>query len=214
MPVMNLPSAPLEGTALKALTLEDMAALALALPAEGLKNLASPLRKPALSTLAAHGAPSLRTVILRGMDRGACRLTMFTDARSAKVAEIEAEPRAAMLFYDPISDIQARFSGKAEIHRKGALADKAWADAAPPSRRAYLAEAAPGMVAPGPVSGLPRDVEGIIPPLERLEEGRTNFALIEFIFDEADIVVLSRSGHRRARIRFSADTARGEWLYP
>lgn len=214
MPGIELPAAPLEGAALKGLTLEDMAGLALAMPAEGVKNPSSPLRKPALSTLAADGSPSVRTVILRGFERPSRRLTVFTDARSHKVAEIAADPRAALLFYDPVSDIQARLSGRAAIHREGPLADGAWESAAPPSRRAYLAEAAPGTPSPDPVSGLPRDVEGVIPSLERLEEGRRNFALLEFIFEEADIVVLSRSGHRRARIRFRADAARGEWLYP
>ncbi|WP_421859983.1 pyridoxamine 5'-phosphate oxidase family protein [Parvibaculum sp.] len=214
MPVMDFPSMPLEGEALRVLTLGDMAALALALPAAGLENAASPLRKPALSTLAADGAPAMRTVILRALEREARRFSFFTDARSHKVAEIAADPRASLLFYDPACDIQARFSGKAAIHRQGSLADAAWASAAPPSRRAYLAEAAPGALSSGPVSGLPQDVEGIIPPLERLEEGRGHFALLEFIFEEADILVLSRSGHRRARIRFSADAARGEWLYP
>ncbi len=49
---------------------------------------------------------------------------------------------------------------------------------------------------------------------DRLEEGRSNFALVEFIFDEADIVVLSRAGNRRARIRYEAERARAEWLVP
>lgn len=214
MAEIELPAAPLEGEALRGLTLDDMTALALALLEEGVKNPASPLRKPALSTLSADGAPAVRTVILRGVDLAARRLAMFTDARSHKVAEIGAEPRAAMLFYDSVSDIQLRLSGRAAIHRAGPLADAGWASAAPPSRRAYLAKAAPGTPSPDPVSGLPRDVEGVIPSMERLEEGRRNFALLEFIFEEADVVVLSRSGHRRARIRFSADTARGEWLVP
>ncbi len=209
-----VPSVPCEGDALRALTLGDMAGLALALPKEGVENARSPLRKPAFATLTEEGGPAVRTVFLRGMDAGSRRLTAFTDARSCKVAELERDPRAALLFYDPLSDIQVRLTGRSAIHRTGELVGRAWESAAPSSRRAYLVMAPPGSPSAAPVSGLPEDVEGIIPPLERLEEGRLNFALLEFIFEEADVVVLSRTGHRRARIRFSADAARGAWLVP
>ena len=209
-----LPEAPLEGEALRKLGLADMTALALAMLREGAMNAASPLRKPALSTISAEGAPTLRTVFLRGFDPAERRLDIFTDARSPKAAEIAAEPRAAMLFYDPVPDIQLRLSGRAAVHRRGAAADAAWSGAALSSRRAYLVTTPPATPSPEPVSGLPLDVEGIIPPLERIEEGRANFALLEFVFAEADILVLSRTGHRRARIRFSADAAQGEWLVP
>src|SRR5690606_26378712 len=128
-----------------------------------------------------------------------------------KIAEIARDPRASLVFYDPRCDIQVRFSGRVEA--RVADAD-AWNGAAPPSRRAYLVTAPPGTPSPAPVSGLPPDAEGVIPPLERLEEGRNNFALVEFIFDEADIVVLSRSGNRRARIRYDADGSQAEWLVP
>lgn len=212
--VASLPSGPCEGEVLRALTLDDMAGLALALPREGVENARSPLRKPTFATLAAEGGPAVRTVFLRGMDAPARRLTAFTDARSRKVAEIERDPRAALLFYDPLSDIQVRLTGRSAIHRAGEPADNAWESAAPSSRRAYLVTAPPGSLSAGPVSGLPADVEGVIPPLEKLEEGRKNFALLEFIFEEADVVVLSRTGHRRARIRFSAVAAQGEWLVP
>jgi 3-hydroxyisobutyrate dehydrogenase len=209
-----VPSVPCEGDALRALTLGDMAGLALALPKEGVENARSPLRKPAFATLTEEGGPAVRTVFLRGMEAGSRRLTAFTDARSCKVAELERDPRAALLFYDPLSDIQVRLTGRSAIHRTGELVGRAWESAAPSSRRAYLVTAPPGSPSAAPVSGLPEDVEGIIPPLERLEEGRLNFALLEFIFEEADVVVLSRTGHRRARIRFSADAARGAWLVP
>ncbi|MEP0706962.1 MAG: pyridoxamine 5'-phosphate oxidase family protein [Parvibaculum sp.] len=208
---IELPCAPLEGEALQALSLAEMTAFARALPADGAENPASPLRKPALATISADGAPAVRTVILRSVDAGRRAFGIFTDARSSKVAEIARDSRASLLFYDPRCDIQVRFSGRAAA-RVGE--ESAWASAAPPSRRAYLVTAPPGTPSPGPVSGLPPDAEGVIPPLERLEEGRSNFALVEFIFDEADIVVLSRAGNRRARIRYEAERARAEWLVP
>jgi len=205
--------APFEGAALRALTLADMAALAFALLEEGAADASSPLRKPAFATLSASGAPAVRTVILRKFDPQARMLELFTDARSAKVAELEREPRASMLFYDPRRDVQLRLMGSA-VPLTGAPAADAWEAAGLPSRRAYLAVAAPGASSDGPTSGLPPEVEGIVPSAERLEEGRVNFALIRFGFDEADLVVLSRSGHRRARIRWPANVQAIEWLVP
>lgn len=205
--------APFEGEVLRGLTLEDMAALAFELPKEGAEDTSSPLRKPALATVAATGAPALRTVILRSFDGKARLIELFTDRRSSKVAELEREPRASMLFYDPRRDVQLRLTGEA-VPLTGAAATEAWERAGLPSRRAYLAVAAPGTASIGPTSGLPPEVEGMIPSADRLEEGRVNFALIRFGFDEADVVVLSRSGHRRARIRWPSETAVMEWLVP
>lgn len=205
--------APFEGEALRALTLDDMAALAFELPAEGARDASSPLRKPALATVAATGAPALRTVILRGFDGEARLIELFTDTRSSKVAELEREPQASMLFYDPRRDVQLRLTGRA-VPLTGPAAAEAWERAGLPSRRAYLAVAAPGTASMAPTSGLPPEVEGIIPSADKLEEGRVNFALIRFGFDQADVVVLSRSGHRRARIRWPSDTAIMEWLVP
>ncbi|MEQ8281835.1 MAG: pyridoxamine 5'-phosphate oxidase family protein [Parvibaculum sp.] len=204
---------PFEGAALRALTLADMAALAFVLLEEGAADAGSPLRKPALATLSARGAPAVRTVILRKFDAPARMLELFTDARSAKIAELAREPRASMLFYDPRRDVQLRLTGSA-VPLTGAPAADAWEAAGLPSRRAYLAVSAPGTASESPTSGLPPEVEGIVPSAERLEEGRVNFALIRFGFDEADLVVLSRSGHRRARIRWPADAPSLEWLVP
>tara|TARA_R110002110_G_scaffold79145_11_gene207076 strand:- start:8910 stop:9569 length:660 start_codon:yes stop_codon:yes gene_type:complete len=207
----SLPQVPFEGEGLKALTLNDMAALALALPAEGVENPASPLRKPVLASLSALGGPAVRTVILRSLDHAARRLGFFTDARSAKAAEIARDPRVCVLFYDPRMDIQVRLSGNAEVH---VASPSAWQSAPPSSRRAYLVTAPPGTVLGAPASGLPAGLDGTLPSLEMLEEGRANFALIDVTFHEADIVVLSRTGHRRARIRWQTEGVRMAWLVP
>jgi len=207
----SLPQAPLEAAEIGALTLTQMSAFASALIADGLENPSSPLRKPALATVGAGGLPAVRTVILRFADEAHRTLGFFTDARSPKVAELQQNPRAALLFHDPRCDMQLRLSGRAEIR----VGDEvAWARAAAPSRRAYLVTAAPGTLSPGPVSGLPSDVEGIIPPLGRLEEGRANFALIEFRVEERDMLILSRAGNRRARFRLEGGREAASWLVP
>jgi pyridoxine/pyridoxamine 5'-phosphate oxidase len=53
----------------------------------------------ALATVDGTGAPSVRSIILRDCDPDAGTVAFATDARSAKVAEIGAQPRVALTFW-------------------------------------------------------------------------------------------------------------------
>jgi pyridoxamine 5'-phosphate oxidase len=66
----------------------------------------------ALATSTADGAPSVRMVLLKGADeRG---FVFFTGYASRKAAELEANPRAALLFHwDPLGR-QVRVEGRVE----------------------------------------------------------------------------------------------------
>jgi pyridoxamine 5'-phosphate oxidase len=62
-----------------------------------------------LATATADGAPSARIVLLKAFDeRG---FVFFTDYRSLKGAELEANPRAALVFYWAELDRQVRITG-------------------------------------------------------------------------------------------------------
>ncbi|HET7600179.1 MAG TPA: pyridoxamine 5'-phosphate oxidase [Gemmatimonadales bacterium] len=62
-----------------------------------------------LATADASGAPSARMVLLKGADaRG---FSFFTDHRSQKGRELEANPRAALVFYWGELDRQVRVTG-------------------------------------------------------------------------------------------------------
>lgn len=62
-----------------------------------------------LATAGADGAPSARIVLLKGFDeRG---FVFFTDYRSSKGAELEANPRAALVFYWGELERQVRVTG-------------------------------------------------------------------------------------------------------
>ena len=76
---------------------------------------ASQLREPNAMTLATatpDGVPSARIVLLKGVDeRG---FVFFTDYRSRKGAELEANPRAALVFHWAELERQVRVSGHVE----------------------------------------------------------------------------------------------------
>ena len=68
--------------------------------------------KMALATASADGAPSARMVLLKGADgRG---VTFFTHYTSRKGRELEANPRAALLFYWEPLGRQVRIEGGVE----------------------------------------------------------------------------------------------------
>jgi pyridoxamine 5'-phosphate oxidase len=63
----------------------------------------------ALATATADGAPSARMVLLKGFDeRG---FVFYTDYRSRKAAELEANPRAALTFWWGELERQVRITG-------------------------------------------------------------------------------------------------------
>jgi pyridoxamine 5'-phosphate oxidase len=63
----------------------------------------------ALATATPDGRPSLRMVLMKGVDeRG---MTFFTNYGSRKAGELEANPRAALLFYWPGLGRQVRIEG-------------------------------------------------------------------------------------------------------
>lgn len=65
-----------------------------------------------LATASADGAPDARTVLLKGVDgRG---LSFYTDYRSAKGRQLDANPRATLVFWWAELERQVRVSGRVE----------------------------------------------------------------------------------------------------
>jgi len=173
-----------------------------------------PFCKPILATVDEKGAPKARITILRDLVWNTQRLRLHTDARSSKVQEIAARPSVSLAFYDPGAEVQIQLSGRAEVHLHDEYADKAWAGASPSSLRAYLGNALSGASSQTPLSGLPLDVEGLIPPADRIAQGRKNFAAVEVVFEQIDWLFLSPFGNRRARFEMTREKWVGTWLVP
>src|SRR3954462_144161 len=63
----------------------------------------------ALATATREGSPSVRMVLLKGVDQRG--FVFFTDYRSQKGVELENNPRAALVFYWPELERQVRGTG-------------------------------------------------------------------------------------------------------
>ena len=164
----------------------------------------SPLHTPTLASLDETGAPTLRTVVLRGFDADARRLRFHTDRRSDKARGIARDPRVMMHFYDATLHIQIRVAGHATLHLDDAVADVAWAASRASSRMCYAAPDASGAIVPIPPAA-PKDSD----------IGRPHFAAVVIGFHRLEWLWLAAAGHQRAR--FSWDEAgqlSADWIAP
>lgn len=177
-------------------------------------NPAAPMRLPVVATSGQQGTPSARTVVLRSVDELKHELVFYTDRRSVKYLEIEAQPRLSFVFYDPADQTQIRMVANAELHTEDDVADGAWAACPLSSRRAYLSQRGPGTTVPDPVSGLPGDLDTRLPTKAETEVGRAHFAVVVCTVLSVDWLDLNQSGHRRAVYQRSGDRYLGRWVIP
>ena len=160
----------------------------------------------ALASVNGRGGPALRTVVLRSADPEARRLEIHTDRRSAKIAEIEADPAVALLLYEAADEVQIRVEGRAALLPPGPDLDAAWAATPGPIRAAYRMPGPPGTLIADPA--LPP------PSREGTEEGRENFAVIVLTVDRIDWVRLDPGADRRALFDWTGGALKANWLIP
>jgi len=180
---------------------------------------------PVLGTTASGAGrdrPELRTVVLRWVNQDQHVVGCHTDARSPKVAELDATGWAAWLFYDPGLKLQLRVSGPTVVERDTPRADERWAASTLSSRRCYLAPGGPSSVIdePGsdPPPNLPESVRDRVPTQAEAEPGRANFASIATTITRMEVLSLAHDGHERLSVRWPGDDPSAEprwaWLLP
>jgi len=187
--------------------------LAWAMLEAGATSSKQPFHTLVLATVGADGAPQARTVVLREADRSNRLLRANTDARSCKAHELGRDSRAQLLFYDAGAKVQVRATARAQVLTGGDVWATTWAATPPGSRVCYLAENAPGSIAPEPKSGLPPFADHgrrVAPDL--LETGAAHFAVMRFDVEAIDWLYLHSHGHRRALFDYTRGTS--NWVAP
>ncbi len=135
-----------------------------------------------------------RAVVLRGVDSVRHRLTVFTDARAAKVAQLAAHPLGTLVFWSPALGLQLRVRARLQVHHDGLAVSSQWARLKlSPAANDYLSVQAPGSVLDNAMGARGQ---------------RAHFALIVAQVQSVDWLELHAQGHRRAR--FAGDA--GIWL--
>jgi pyridoxine/pyridoxamine 5'-phosphate oxidase len=148
-------------------------------------------RTPVLATVGLDGAPRARVLVLRKVEPGAGLLWLHTDVRASKIAELRAEPRAALTFWDSRRALQLRVEGLARIESDPAVLAEAWARVPEGSRRNYATVAAPG-------SRLTDDAA-------YLADGAANFAVIAMRVERLEWLWLGPVVHQRGESRRGTD---------
>ena len=184
-------------------------------------------RTPTLATVDAQGLPQARTVVLRACDEHAVSMTVFTDARSPKVRELQQHPGASLLFWSTRLQMQLRVQVKAQVMLDGPLVDAAWNRVKQgPAAADYLAPTAPGSVWPAGSDGGAREPaakpQGLCAPqavsVPQPVSDAHHLAVLQFHARQWDWLELRREGHRRAAwVAEDTDPPRwapGCWLQP
>ena len=142
-------------------------------------------------------APRSRTVVLRRVDLAARELLAYTDVRSFKAKDILAGRNfVSWCFWNPKSNVQFTCVGVAKIIT-GPAARQRYMELPKHSRKAYATRSAPGSNQPTAGDGLPDDWENR--ECEETDYAAENFAFLTTTVLQAEILQLSREGHRRIR---------------
>ena len=164
----------------------------------GVRDRRAASRHPTLATVSREGRPEARTVVLRAVDAAGGTLDIHTDTLSAKVAELCANPFAALHVWDSGAHLQIRLEADVTI-LTGLDVAALWARVPDAARTAYGGSPAPG----GPLA-------------DALAYDKTpdpaRFAVVRLQVRAMDVLHLGPD-HRRARF-VRADGWSGTWLVP
>lgn len=153
-------------------------------------------RLPVLATQGTDG-PDARVVVLREVDKDQRTLVMFTDARSPKVQQVQAQPGGVLVMWSQALSWQLRLRVSLTVETSGLRVSSHWAKLAmTPAAQDYLAPLPPG-------SPLPHK-----PAPQR--ESREHFALLAAQVVAIDWLELAPGGHRRALF----DEHGARWVTP
>ncbi|WP_175923847.1 pyridoxamine 5'-phosphate oxidase family protein [Burkholderia latens] len=172
----------------------------------------SPFTMMQAATLGLDGAPKVRTVVLRQVNRATRQLAFHTDARSEKVAELRRDPRIAIVANDLDSLVQIRAEGVASICEDDAQRRAVWQSSRPHTLLLYRAPLRPGTPIASPENA--RIAASPATDTAADDDGYRNFCLVHVAVTRIDWLELARSGHRRAVFDVNGDGYEGRWVAP
>lgn len=161
-----------------------------------------PFRFVCLGTQGAHG-PSMRYVVLREVTSH-MEFLVYTDQRSSKIEEIQANKSVSLLFYHPAKRVQIRVEGQVNLHHGDSLAAKHWNNVQGEGRKAYGSVISPGTPINGPVEAFqwPETIDS------------QNFVVLRINPVELEVLQLNGVEHLRVRLDKSGSGWSAQWLAP
>lgn len=167
----------------------------------------SPFTMLQAATLGLDGAPKVRTIVLRQVNRVGRVLSFHTDARSAKVAELRRDPRLSIVANDLDALVQIRAEGVVSICDDEAQRRAIWEASRPHTLLLYRAPLPPGTPVVSPEAA---HLDSTAPTAD----GYENFCLIHMTVTRIDWLELARAGHRRAVFDLNERGYEARWIAP
>lgn len=146
-------------------------------------------RTPVIASAAPGGGADARTVVVRSVDREAREMVFFTDRRSRKLAQLQADPAVCLVVYDDERHLQARLYGRALRERVPGALDAWWEHLSDTQRAHYRVDVV--------ANGLGGDNE----------KGRENFAAFRIVVDRFHCLWIHDQGNDAAFFEWQ----HGEW---
>ena len=159
---------------------------------EAIENSTSPVRTPVLISVGADGVAQGRTVVLRGINRQQRQLQIYTDVRSAKVAQLRAQSTCSLVAYQPNPMMQLRLGVDATVNYNNAITYEAWAVMPGPNRCNYLTDPDPGSISVQATDGRPVINAESMPTHAENEIAYSHFAVIVFTINQLEWLYLPR----------------------
>jgi len=158
-----------------------------------------PWRTPVLATIDRHFADA-RTVVIRELDARDRQLTIYTDERAHKVAQLLSHPVGTLVMWSPELGWQLRCRVHLALEMSGLSASSRWARIKlSPAAQDYLSPLPPGTAIDNPEVPTHTVV------------ARDYFSVITAKVLSIDWLELHELGHRRARFDAGNDAS---WLQP
>ena len=133
--------------------------------------------------------PDARTVILRGVNLTTKQLTFYTDSRSPKVAQLQANAKAMLVFWSKRLNWQLRVKVTIKAITEGEQLQKIWQKVSQSqSAGDYLSLQSPGEL-----------FDNTINIASQMSQNKVHFALLIADVVTIDWLALGREGHQRAK---------------
>lgn len=156
-------------------------------------------KRGVLATVTYNGKPQIRTVVLRGLNQK-MGIEVHTDARSAKVLDIQKNNQVSLLCYDGNSEVQLQFIGTAQVVQDKTVLQRAWEKVPLASRAQYTTKLAPGT----PIATNSK--------IEQQEH--PNFCILQIETHTIDYLKIGAKGRYRCQINNTHTPATLEQLVP
>ena len=166
---------------------------------------------PVVANSTAAGV-NMRTVVLRAACSVEKTLRFYTDIRTGKWTALQQDKSISWLFYDTESRIQIRASGKASLHQNDELANHAWDNVNPTSRKNYSSILSPSAEIIVPPDGMQ---EPVAIADQKNEAGRENFGVVVSKLLWMEWLWLNPPCHYKANFIYDKEGEfTGSWLVP